>query len=97
MNRMDVCGSVTSMCYDDVSDVLVVTSDMGDVRYMNMKEWDGKSGSKKNGSKSGSVSVIYKSEEGLSILKEGCGVDLSGVFNVCSNGKLTGGDYRDSW
>ena len=52
MSRLEVCGSVTSMSYDEGSDVLMVTSDRGDVRYMNVKGCDKRSANKKNGSKS---------------------------------------------
>ena len=87
MSRLEVCGSVTSMSYDESSDVLMVTSDRGDVRYMNVKGCDKRSVNKKNGSKSGSVSMSFKSEEGSES-------NLDGVFTVYYNGKVNGEDHR---
>ena len=90
MSRMEVCGSVTSMSYDEGSDVLMVTSDRGDVRYMNMKGCDKRNANKKNGSKSGSVSVVFNSEDGGES-------SLDGVFTVCYNGKWNEEDHRAGW
>ena len=90
MSRLEVCGSVTSMSYDEGSDVLMVTSDRGDVRYMNVKGCDKRNANKKNGSKSGSVSTSFKSEEGSES-------NLDGVFTVYYNGKVNGEDHRAGW
>lgn len=85
MNRMEVCGSITSMSYDENSDVLMITSDVGDVRYMSVKGCD-----RKSVGKSGSVSVKFKHAEGSEM-------KLDGVFSVYSNGKLSADDNRDGW
>lgn len=85
MNRMEVCGSITSMSYDENVDVLMITSDVGDVRYMNTKGCD-----RKSVGKNGSVSVKFQRTEGSEMA-------LDGVFSVYTNGKLSADDNRDGW
>ena len=76
MNRMEVCGSITSMSYDENVDVLMVTSDVGDVRYMNMKECN-----RKSVGKNVSVSVKFQHEEGSEIFS----VYTNGKLNAEDN------------